>query len=109
MSDKELEAKLALKVHPGARRNQVTGVTPDLVELKIAAPADKGKANAELVSFLAEVLDVAKSSITILRGDFSHNKLVSISGITIEATLARLGRVVAPGKKSAQGTLLPGE
>ena len=53
MCEAKPEARVALKVHPGARRNLIVKVTPELVDIKVAAPADKGKANTELVHFLA--------------------------------------------------------
>lgn len=107
MSEPELEAKLALKVHPGAKRNQITSVTLDLVDVKVAAPADKGKANSELLEFLAEMLGLPKSRVRVIRGEFSRNKLVSILGLTKEDALSRLGRLVAT--KGNQGALLPRE
>lgn len=101
MSDQNIEAKLALRVHPGARRNQVTSASGEFIDLKVAAPADKGKANAELVSFLAEALGIARSDIRILRGDYSHNKLVAVSGLKKEDALSRLASLVAKGKGGA--------
>ncbi|MBI2859277.1 MAG: DUF167 domain-containing protein [Chloroflexi bacterium] len=107
MTEKPHEARLALKVHPGARRNQVIAATPEVIDLKVAAPADKGRANAELIAYLAELLGVSKSKITIIRGDFSHNKLVSVDGITTAEALERLARA-ARGKDGPQGRLIQG-
>lgn len=107
MCEAKPEAKVALKVHPGARRNLIVKVTLDLVDIKVAAPANKGKANAELVCFLAEALGVSKSAISIVRGKFSRDKLVAISGLTREDAVARLSGQ-APTKTTArQPTLLP--
>jgi uncharacterized protein (TIGR00251 family) len=106
MAVPKTEARLALRVHPGARRNSIVSVSADLVDIKVAAPADKGKANAELVSFLAETLGVARSHVTIVRGELSRNKLISISGLTVEQAVLRLNGVVATKKDSPQGRLV---
>ena len=107
MAGPKVEAKLALKVHPGARRNLVVSVTPDLVDIKVAAPADKGRANAELVRFLAEALGISKSAISIVRGGFSRNKLVAISGLTQEDAVARLSGQASTKTTANQPALLP--
>lgn len=107
MAVPKVEAKLALKVHPGARRNLIVSVTPELVDIRVAAPADKGKANAELVCFLAEALDVPKHVISIVRGEFSHDKLVAISGLTREDAVARLSGQGSTKTTVRQPTLLP--
>lgn len=105
MANEKPEARLALRVHPGARRNEVISAGAELAHIRVAAPADKGKANAELVSFLAESLGVAKSKVRVLRGDFSHNKLIGISGLSLEEVVCRLTRIAA-GKKEPQGKLI---
>lgn len=96
---------MALKVHPGAKRNQIISATCDLVDVKVAAPADKGKANAELIEFLAATLGLPKSRVQVTRGEFSRNKLISISGLTREDAVFRLSRMSA--NKGIQGALLP--
>jgi len=57
-------------------------VDDEAVGVRIAAEAKDGKANAELVEFLAAVLNVKRSAVTVERGSKSHDKLVSIAGIT---------------------------
>jgi len=83
--------KLVLKVHPGSRQNEVLGLRDGLLEVKVAAPANEGRANSELVAFLAKLLDVAKSDISVLRGAASRIKVLSIPGLTSGQVGRKLG------------------
>jgi uncharacterized protein (TIGR00251 family) len=69
---------LTLHVQPGAKRTAVAGTHGDALKLKLAAPPVDGKANAELVRFLAEAFGVPLSSATIIRGTNSRAKVVRI-------------------------------
>jgi len=86
--------KLALKVTPGARKNEILGWEDDypqvgrVLKVKIAAPPVEGKANKEIVLFLAKVLGVTKSSIEVVHGTSGRIKLVEIPDGT---DLSKLG------------------
>lgn len=76
--------KLALKVTPGAKKNEILGWEDDypqvgrVLKVKIAAPPVEGKANKEIVLFLAKSLKVTKSSIEVVHGTSGRIKLVEI-------------------------------
>jgi uncharacterized protein (TIGR00251 family) len=53
----------------------------DVLKIKIKAPPDKGKANDELIDFLAKAFRVAKSDISILSGHTGRLKKIEIKGI----------------------------
>jgi uncharacterized protein len=61
-----------------------------VLQIKIAAPPEKGKANKELTDFLSRLLDVKKSSITIVKGDTGRNKNIAIKGLNPEEIIKRL-------------------
>ena len=82
--------RLAVKVTPNAGRNAISGVKDGILQVKIAAPPDKGKANKELIDFLSESLGVRKSAVTIIRGETSRNKIINIWGMNQEEALKRL-------------------
>ena len=76
--------RLALRVTPKARRDAVTAVEsgqdgPKL-RVKVCAPPEKGKANAAVITVLAEMLDVPKSAITLIMGETGRDKLAFIVG-----------------------------
>ena len=81
---------LRLRVHPGARRNEVIGFTQGILNVKVAAPPVEGKANRELIDFLSEVLGVSKSSLTVVKGLTSRNKVITVTGLTQEEFLRRI-------------------
>jgi len=58
--------------------------------VRVAAPATEGKANRELVAFLARRLDVARSHVSLVQGLGSRNKVVEIEGVSRVEALARL-------------------
>ena len=75
---------------PGARRSELAGVAEGRLRVRLAAPAHEGRANAELVRFLAALLDVPKSAVTVAAGASSRRKLVRISGLTVDEARRRL-------------------
>jgi uncharacterized protein (TIGR00251 family) len=78
---KEEITKLAVQVQPNARRNELLGFTQGILKIKIAAPPSQGKANQELISYLSDILGIAKSRILIQHGKASKKKLISIVGL----------------------------
>jgi uncharacterized protein len=81
---------LQVKVHPGVSRNEIAGFSGDVLQVKIAAPPEKGKANRELTDFLSRLLGVNKSSITIVRGETDRNKFIAVKGLTPDEIIKRL-------------------
>jgi uncharacterized protein len=69
---------LSVRAQPGAARTEVTGPYGDALRIRLAAPAADGKANAELVRFLAEILGVPRAAVTLVRGHTSRDKSVLI-------------------------------
>lgn len=76
--------KIALKVTPGARRNEILGWEEDypqigrVLRVKIAAPPVEGKANKEIVAFMAKALGIPKSSVELLHGSTGRIKLIQV-------------------------------
>ncbi len=78
---KEEPAKLAVQVQPNARHNKVLGFKQGVLSIRIVAPPIRGKANQELVKYLADVLGIARSHLIIQKGATAKRKLISISGL----------------------------
>jgi uncharacterized protein len=81
-----------VKVIPNARKNSIEGFQEDILKVKIRAVPDKGKANAMLIEFLADVFHLPKSQIRIVSGHTGRLKRVEISGDISEGVLRTLGR-----------------
>ncbi|MFC1921331.1 DUF167 domain-containing protein [Chloroflexota bacterium] len=78
------EAKLVIRVQPNARKNELQGFREGQLYIKIAALPVEGKANQELVSYLSDILGIAKSRITVEKGVTGRRKLISIAGLNQE-------------------------
>jgi len=73
---------LKIKVEPRSSRKGISGIAGDTVKVKVHAPPVGGAANEELIEVLSEKFSIKKSSIKILRGEASKNKVVEIEGIS---------------------------
>ncbi|RYC68675.1 DUF167 domain-containing protein [Spirosoma sordidisoli] len=69
---------IQLKVKPGSKVDSLFYDAAGLLQVKIKAPAQDGKANAYLVEFLARQLGIPKASVTITAGFTSQHKRVDI-------------------------------
>ena len=76
-----MSEKLKIRAVPNAPKSHCAGAYGDGVKIKIAAPAMDGKANAELIKYLAKTLGISKSGVRILSGESSRDKIVEVSGI----------------------------
>ena len=90
MSIPESGTRISLQVHPNAGRDEILGFTDGVLQVKIAAPPIKGKANERLVAFLSRLLGVGKGSISIIRGHTSRNKLIKINDLSRKDIIERL-------------------
>jgi uncharacterized protein (TIGR00251 family) len=70
--------ELAIKVVPGASRTEIAGVLGKRLKVRVAAPAEGGKANRALVRLLGEWLGVR--DVEIVAGESSAEKTVRVVG-----------------------------
>ena len=81
---------LNVRVVPRAPRSVVQGLLGDALKIRLAAPPVEGKANTELVRYLAEELDLHVSRVQLLSGATGRNKRVLIQGMGGAAIAAKL-------------------
>ena len=77
---------LRIRVAPGARTSEVVEVVDDELKVRVAAPAREGKANDELVRFVAKALGVPRRSVSIAHGAGSRHKVVDVVGEGLDPT-----------------------
>jgi hypothetical protein len=82
---------LEVQIIPNAGKNQIAGWHGGRIKIKIKAPPVDGKANEELVRYLAEALGVHRRDIVIERGETGRSKTISIAGMSDSEALSRLG------------------
>lgn len=77
------KATLKIKLIPRSSRNELMGYMDDgTLKIKLSAPPVEGQANQALIKYLAELLKISVGNVNIISGKTSHNKLISISGIS---------------------------
>lgn len=64
---------------PNARENKMTWVDEDTIQVWITAVPEKGKANKELIDFLAKTWGIPKSELQITRGMTAKIKQITVS------------------------------
>jgi len=76
---------LNVRVSPGAQRTSVAGAYgEDAIKLRVAAPPVEGRANTEAERYLAGLLGVAASDVSVVKGAWSSNKAVLVRSAKAE-------------------------
>ena len=90
--------RVRLRVSPGAARARVVGrhgpAQNGVWKVRVAAAPERGKANDAVLALLAETLAVPRSSVTLVSGGGSRDKIVKLAGLEpdeIERRLATAG------------------
>ena len=81
---------LKLHVTPRGSKNEITGWRGDSLCVKITAPPVEGAANAAIVKFIADSLNIRKSQIDLVSGDKSREKVLKITGLSDDDIKSRL-------------------
>jgi uncharacterized protein len=80
----------SVRVQPRAKRNSLVGELGDALKIALTAPPLDGKANEACIEFLADLLELPRSSISIIAGHTSRNKIVRVTGLSSFALRQRL-------------------
>jgi uncharacterized protein (TIGR00251 family) len=71
---------LRIKVIAKRAKTEITGELADgTLKIRVAATPERGKANAELCSFLAREIGVSPAQIEVISGHTSPLKLIRVS------------------------------
>ena len=77
--------ELRVKVHPSAGGNRFAGARGGELIVKIGAPPERGRANRELIGWLAKWAGLPKRDVRILRGEHSRHKVVLLPAAALPA------------------------
>ena len=72
-------------VTPRASRERVGPVMEGRLKLAVTAPPVEGEANAAVCALIAKALGVAKSAVTVVRGESGRRKTVRVVGVGADA------------------------
>ncbi len=70
--------KISVKVKTNARENSIKLLETGIYEVKVSVPPEKGKANLKVIELISKELKIAKSGITLVKGETSKEKLFEI-------------------------------
>jgi hypothetical protein len=87
---------LPVRVHPGARRNAITGIHDSALKVSLTTPPTDGRANQALIAFLTGELHLPRARVTLLTGTTSRTKSLHIAGLTAAQLRAALRDTLAP-------------
>ncbi|MDI6857583.1 MAG: DUF167 domain-containing protein [Dehalococcoidia bacterium] len=89
------DVTLKLRVTPRARSTEIDGWDGETVSMRVTAPPERGKANEAVLRLLADALGVPVSSLRLVRGRASRDKLVAVDGLATEEVRRRMERCIA--------------
>jgi len=87
------EVIIEVTARPGASRRGGAGVTGDRLVVGINSPPEKGKANDELIKYLAKEMRVPRSALMIIRGETARRKTIRIITHEPAKVAARLRQI----------------
>ena len=88
--------QFAVRVIPGASKNEVAGIQDGALKVRLTAPPVEGKANRACVEFLAGLLGVRRAALAIIAGEKSRKKTVSVDGMDRGELESRLKSLLEP-------------
>ena len=78
--EKGKTVRLKVKINAGSGKNIITGnLGEDTLKIRISAAPEKGKANRELVEFLAKTFNIPRGNVTIVSGYTSPLKTIELA------------------------------
>lgn len=83
--------RLSLKVVPGASSTGLAGWLGEALRIRVAVPAERGRANAAVEALLRKALDLPQGQVRIVAGTSSPHKVVEITGLSLGEIHRRLG------------------
>ena len=87
---------LSLTVSPRSAVNRLEVEDNGSLRVRLTAPPVDGAANSALLKFLASVLDVPRSRISVLSGAQSRQKRILVEGLTPDTAQVAIARAAAP-------------
>jgi uncharacterized protein (TIGR00251 family) len=84
------DARIAVRVHASARRDELVGIRDGVLIVRVTAPAIEGRANESLCRLIAKRVRVPRSSVAVIQGHRSRDKVVQINGANRQAVLDAL-------------------
>jgi uncharacterized protein len=95
---KAVSTRVRLRVSPGARSAYVVGRHGEAWKVRVAAPAEGGRANDAVVQLLAETLSLPREAVTLVSGLGARDKVVQLAGLDSTQIERRLSSAAGKGE-----------
>jgi uncharacterized protein (TIGR00251 family) len=80
IEDEQGAARIAVKVVPGSRRDQIVGPLGDRLKIKVSAPPEGGRANKAVCALIAAAAGVPERDVEVIAGQTSPEKVIRVTG-----------------------------
>jgi uncharacterized protein (TIGR00251 family) len=76
---KDKVAILAIYVQPNARKTAFEKIHDDQIKIRVHAPPEDGKANDEIIRYIAQLFSLRKNQVEIVSGHLARKKRLALS------------------------------
>jgi uncharacterized protein len=76
-----VSTRVRVRVSPGAKSAGIVGPYGDGWKVRVAAPAEGGRANDAVVRLLSETLALPRDAVTLVSGHAAREKIVELMGL----------------------------
>ena len=90
----EKVSNLNIHLQPNTKINQILCFKENVLQVKVTSVPQKGEANKALIHLLSKRLSISKSSLTIIRGHTTRNKVIEIHGLSQQELIEKLTKVI---------------
>jgi uncharacterized protein (TIGR00251 family) len=95
-----VSTRVRLRVSPGANTAYVVGRHGEAWKVRVAAPAEGGRANEAVVRLLAETLSIPREDVSLVSGLGARDKIVQLTGLDPTQIERRLSSAAGKERQS---------
>lgn len=78
---------LYLYVQPGAKKTEIVGIHEGELKIRLNTPPIEGRANKELLKYVAQLFKVPPSQVVLKRGDKSRHKVLLVKNSLVDPSV----------------------
>ena len=82
ISTKDSKVLIVVEAKPGSKSDEIYEICDEFIGVAVQAEPKGGEANANIIEFVADVLKVKKTNVSIDKGGKSKSKLIEVEGIS---------------------------
>jgi uncharacterized protein (TIGR00251 family) len=94
-----VSTRVRVRVSPGAKRAGVVGPHGEGWKVRVAEPAEGGRANEAVLRLLSETLSVPRNAVTLVSGHGGRDKIVETEGLDPSQIERRLSSAAAKERR----------